>query len=216
MLMGCFGSFGASVSLKMPSFDNGCFYVHNIFLSFWKLRPMVWGSSVPPALCVQVSSAAQTVLVIQSGEKVVVYKATCPYPSTRSRSGMANVLLSHLFLNKGFSCTWDTMDNPAQSRRTPGIMCQWLEQKKRRSKRWIYLKMFLGLWVVRILLSLLTAMGFSITTSNGVLAWDLPPITSNCSDMVCFQPVSSTPRLCAHLQFLTIFTWMPWNARLLD
>src|SRR5882672_4458352 len=63
MLMGCFGSFGASVSLKMPSFENGCFYVHNIFLSFWKARPMVWGSSVPPALCAQVSSSAQTVFV---------------------------------------------------------------------------------------------------------------------------------------------------------
>src|SRR5712664_1969006 len=81
MLMGCFGSFGASVSLKIPSFKNGCFYVHNIFLSFWKARPMVWGSSVPPALCALVSSAAQTVLVIQSGAKVVVYQATCPYPS---------------------------------------------------------------------------------------------------------------------------------------
>src|SRR5882724_7750719 len=55
--------------------------------------------------------------------------------------------------------------------------------------------MFLGLWVVRTLLSLLTVMGFSITASNGVLAQDLPPITSNCSDMVCFQPVSSAPRL---------------------
>jgi len=89
--MGCFGSFGASVSLKMPSFENGCFYVHNIFLSFWKARPMVWGSSVPPALCTQVSSTAQTVLVIQSGAKVVVYQVTCPYPSTGSRSGMENV-----------------------------------------------------------------------------------------------------------------------------
>src|SRR5882724_5156917 len=59
--------------------------------------------------------------------------------------------------------------------------------------------MFLGLWIVRTLLSLLTVMGFSITTSNGVLAWDLPPITSNCSDMVCFQPVSSAPRLLSHL-----------------
>src|SRR5882672_5470209 len=91
MLMCCFGAFGASVSLKMPSFENGCFYIHNIFLSFWKVRPMVWGSSVPPALCAQVSSAAQTVLVIQSGANVVVYQATCPYPSTGSRSGMANV-----------------------------------------------------------------------------------------------------------------------------
>src|SRR5882672_1870962 len=80
MLMGCFGSFGAFVSLKMPSFKNGCFYIHNIFLSFWKARPMVWGSSLPPALCAQVSSTAQTVLVIQSGAKVVVYQATCPFP----------------------------------------------------------------------------------------------------------------------------------------
>ena len=39
----------------------------------------------------------------------------------------------------------------------------------------IYLKMFLGLWAVRTLLSLFTVMGLSITTSNGVLAWDLPP-----------------------------------------
>src|SRR5712664_986393 len=108
------------------------------------------------------------------------------------------------------------MDNHAQYRGTPGKMCQWLEPKKRRSKRQIYLKIFLGLWAVRILLSLLTAMGFSITTSNGVLAQDLPPITSNSSDMVCFQPVSSTPRLHSNLQCLTIFTWMPWNARLPD
>src|SRR5882724_9474110 len=54
--------------------------------------------------------------------------------------------------------------------------------------------MFLGLWAVRILLSLLTAMGFFITTFNGVLAQDQPPITSNFSGMVYFQPVSSTPR----------------------
>src|SRR5882724_5947725 len=77
--------------------------------------------------------------------------------------------------------------------------------------------MFLGLWAVRTLLSLPTVMGFSITTSNGVLAWDLPPITSNgvlawdlppitsnCSDMVCFQPVSSALRLLSHLMCLTI------------
>src|SRR5882672_12856629 len=109
------------------------------------------------------------------------------------------------------------MDNPAQSIGTPGMMmCQWLELKKRRSRRRIYLNMFLRLWVVRTLLSLLTVMGFSITASNGVLAWDLPPITFNCSDMVCFQPVSSAPRLLSHFQFLTIFTWMQWNARLPD
>jgi len=53
--------------------------------------------------------------------------------------------------------------------------------------------------VVRTLLSLLTVMGFSITASNGVLAQDLPPITSNCSDMVCFQPVSIPPK--------TVFTF---------
>src|SRR5882724_11043610 len=82
------------------------------------------------------------------------------------------------------------MGNPAQSRGTPWMMCQWLEQMKRRRKRRIYLKMFLRLWAIKILLSLLTAMGFSITTSNGVLAQDLPHITSNCSDMVCFQPAS--------------------------
>src|SRR5882724_6961526 len=35
----------------MPSLENGCFYIHNIFLSFWKERPMVWESSVPAALC---------------------------------------------------------------------------------------------------------------------------------------------------------------------
>jgi len=93
------------------------------------------------------------------------------------------------------------------------MMCQWLEQMKRRSKRRIYLKMFLRLWAIKILLSLLTAMGFSITKSNGVLAQDLPHITSNCSDMVCFEPVSSSPRLISHLMYLTIFTWMPWNAR---
>src|SRR5882724_10828985 len=85
------GSLGASVSLKMPSFENGCFYVHNIFLSFWKERPMLWESSVPAALCSQASSVAQTVSMVQSGAKVVVYQATCPYPSTGSRYGMANV-----------------------------------------------------------------------------------------------------------------------------
>src|SRR5882672_11447537 len=56
-------------------------------------------------------------------------------------------------------------------------------------------------------------MGFSITTSNGVLAQDLPPITSNCSDMVYFQPVSSAPRLLSLLMCLTTFTWMPWNEK---
>ena len=89
--MGCLDSFGASVSLKIPSFKNGCFYIHNIFLSFWKARPTVWESSVPAALCGQESSIAQTVSVVQSGAKVVVYQATCPYPSTGSRSGMENV-----------------------------------------------------------------------------------------------------------------------------
>src|SRR5882724_7745080 len=47
MLMGCFGSFGASASLKIHSFENGCSYIHNISQSFWKVRQMVWGSSVP-------------------------------------------------------------------------------------------------------------------------------------------------------------------------
>ena len=69
--MGCFGSFGASVSLKMPSFEIGCFYIHNIFLSFWKLRPMVWEWSVPAGLCGQASSIAQTVSMVLSGAKVV-------------------------------------------------------------------------------------------------------------------------------------------------
>jgi len=66
-----------------------------------------------------------------------------------------------------------------------------------------YLKMFLGLWAVMDTLCIATAMGFSITTSNGVLAQDLPPITSNCSDMVYFQPVSSAPRLLSLLMCLT-------------
>src|SRR5882724_5050338 len=91
------------------------------------------------------------------------------------------------------------MGNPSQSRGTPWMMCQWLEQMKRRSKRRIYLKIFLRLWAIKILLSLLTAMGFSITTSNGVFAQDLPHITCNCSDMVCFQSVSSSPSLLSHL-----------------
>jgi len=85
-----FWIFWASVSLKMPSFKNGCFYVHNIFLSFWK-QGQWCGDPVYHLLFAPVSSAAQTVLVIQSGAKVVVYQATCPYPSTGSRSGMANV-----------------------------------------------------------------------------------------------------------------------------
>src|SRR5882672_255733 len=91
MLMGSFGSFGASPSLKIHSFKNGCTYVPNISESFWTVRQMVWGSSVTAAPCTQVSSAALTVLEIQSGAKVVVYQATCSYPSTGSRSGMANV-----------------------------------------------------------------------------------------------------------------------------
>jgi len=52
------------------------------------------------------------------------------------------------------------MGNPSQSRGTPWMMCQWLEQMKRRSKRRIYLKMFLRLWAIKILLSLLIAWGF--------------------------------------------------------
>src|SRR5882724_10091125 len=94
MLMGCLDSFVASVSLKMPSFKNGCFYVHNIFLSFWKKRPMVWESSIPAALCGQASSIAQTVSMVQFHAKVVIYQATCPYPSTRSRSGMFHKVIS--------------------------------------------------------------------------------------------------------------------------
>src|SRR5882724_8895264 len=82
------GSFGASASLKIHSFENGCSYVHNISQSFWKARKMVWGSSVPAAPCAQVSSTPQTVLEIQSGVNIVVYQATCPYPSTGSRYGM--------------------------------------------------------------------------------------------------------------------------------
>jgi len=57
---------------------------------------------------------------------------------------------------------------------------------KRRSKRRIYLKMFLRLWAIKILLSLLTAMGFSITTSNGVLS-RISPHQLQRSDMVCFS-----------------------------
>jgi len=100
--MGCLDSFGASVSLKMPSFEIDCFYLHNTFLSFWKVRPMVWESSVPAALWGQASSVAQTVSMVQSGAKVVVYQATCPYPCTRSRSGMANVFIKSSLLEQGF------------------------------------------------------------------------------------------------------------------
>ena len=61
-----------------------------------------------------------------------------------------------------------------------------------------------------------------IAHSNGVfhhhIQWcaclGSAPITSNCSDMVCFQPVSSAPRLLSHLMCLTIFTWILWIARL--
>jgi len=81
------------------------------------------------------------------------------------------------------------------------------------SKRRIYLKMFLRVWAIKILLSLLTAMGFSITTSNGVLSQDLP--TSHPTVQTWSSARSSSPRLLSHLMCLTIFTWMPWNARLL-
>jgi len=77
------------------------------------------------------------------------------------------------------------------------------EQMKRRSKRRIYLKMFLRVWAIKILLSLLTAMGFP--SPHPMCAFPgSPHITSNCSDMVCFQPVSSGPRLLSHLMCLTI------------
>jgi len=56
--------------------------------------------------------------------------------------------------------------------------------------------------------------GFFITTFNGVLSQDQPPTTSNFSAWSIFTSVVR-PRLLSLLMCLTIFTWMPWNARLL-
>src|SRR5882724_11169407 len=152
MLMGCFGSFGAS-------------------------------------------APAHTVSAIQSGVNIVVYQATCPYPSFHwIQIWDGKCFLKSSLLEQGFVMHLGHNGQSCPVQRNP-LDDQWLEQMKRRSKKRIYLKIFLRLWAIKILLPLLTAMGFSITTSNGVLAQDLPHITSNCSDMVCFQPVSSSPRL---------------------
>jgi len=56
---------------------------------------------------------------------------------------------------------------------------------------------------------------FSSPHFNGVLAQDQPPITTNFSGMVYFQASVICPRPLSLLMCLTIFTWMPWNARLL-
>jgi len=78
-------------------------------------------------------------------------------------------------LEQGFVMHLGHNGQSSQCRGTPWMMMhQWLEPKKRRSRRRIHLKMFLGLWVVRTLLSLLTVMGFSITTSIGVLPGSAP------------------------------------------
>jgi len=71
--------------------------------------------------------------------------------------------------------------------RNPWKMCQWLEPKKRRSKRHYLLEDVSGIMGSQDTLVIAHNNGFSITTSNGVLAQDLPPITSNCSDMVYFS-----------------------------
>src|SRR6266481_4860918 len=96
--------------------------------------------------------------------------------------------------------------NPLEYVSTPGAEAE-EDEEEPCHQRWA------EMCEVRILLSLLTALGVSITTSNGVLAQDLPLITSNFSDMVCFLPVSSDPRPCSHLMSWTTFTWMPWNTR---
>ena len=98
MLMGSLGSFGASPSLKIHSFKNGCTYIPNFSESFWTVRQMVWGSSVTAAPCTQVSSTALTVLEIQSGAKVVVYQATCPYPFWDGKCFIKSSLLEQGFL----------------------------------------------------------------------------------------------------------------------
>jgi len=62
-----------------------------------------------------------------------------------------------------------------------------------------------------------------IAHSNGVfhhhIQWcacpGSAPITSNFSGMVYFWPVLSAPRPLSLFMCLTIFTWMPWNSRLL-
>src|SRR5882724_7134150 len=85
--------------------------------SFWKVRKMVWGSSVPAAPCAQVSSAAQTVLAIQSGVNIVVYQATCPYPSTGSRYGwqmFLKVISSQTRVFHAPGTQWEILPSPEE------------------------------------------------------------------------------------------------------
>jgi len=95
------------------------------------------------------------------------------------------------------------MDNPAQSRGTLEDVSM-AGAEERRSKGRFYLKMFLGLWEVRILLSL-SQHGVFHHHINGVLAQDLPPITIQLFRHGYFQPVSSAPRLLSLLMCLTTF-----------
>jgi len=85
-----------------------------------------------------------------------------------------------------------------------------VEQMKRRSKRRIYLKMFLNYGPSRYSV---------IAHSNGFhhqIQWcacpGSPHITSNCSDMVCFQPVSPA-KTAFTFDVLTIFTWIAMECK---
>jgi len=107
------------------------FFIHNIFLSFWKERPMVWESSVPAALCGQASSIAQTVSMVQSGAKVVVYSSHMSLPFHQIQIWDGQCFIKSSLLEQGFVMYLDTMGNPAQSRGMPWMMWQWLELKRR-------------------------------------------------------------------------------------
>jgi len=174
----------------------------------------VWGSSVPAAPCAQVSSAAQTVSAIQSGVNIVVYPSHMSLPFHRIQIWMANVSKVISFSNKGLSCTWTQWAILPSPEGIPWMMCQWLEQIKRRSKRRIYLKMFLRV------------MGHQRYSCHCSQQWGFPsPHPMVCFPRIsphhiqlfqtwsCFQPVSFQPKTASHLMCLTIFTWMPWECK---
>jgi len=172
---------------------------------------MGWELSASAAPCAQVSSAAQTALETLSGVNSAFYPAISSYPSTGFRNGQANIFPSLPSLNKVSSYTLDTMANPAQNVRHHGKMYPLLEWKRwhRRS-----MKKVSGIQVARIPWSLFTAMAYSNTASNGVLARNPHLITFSFSDIVYFHPVLFAPRRRSHLMSLTIFIWIQWNARL--
>jgi len=145
---GCFGSFGASASLKII-FSTMVAPNHNISQSFWKARQMVWGSSVPAAPVPGILRFTDC-FAIQSGVTFGL-SSHMSLPFHRIQIWDGKCFLKSSLLEQGLSCTWDTMGIlPSPEESLDDVSMAGADERRARED---LPEMFLRVWAIKILLS---------------------------------------------------------------